>query len=184
MSRFGAEISSADVSVPLILAAVGPPSSGTYTTNDIVIDEDGTYWFCMAGGTPGTWAAVAGTQIAYAEITSSQTFTSQADVTGMSVVVPSGLGRPVWLEAGGLAFNDTNLGGCVVLITDSSNVNQRTLRMKSQTANDTWNLFGKKQLAAGTGGTYKLRAQRVGAVGTATVFADATDVFFLRAVMA
>lgn len=35
--------------------ALGPPSSGTFTTGDFVIGIGGYVWICLTGGTPGTW---------------------------------------------------------------------------------------------------------------------------------
>jgi len=33
------------------------PTSGTFATGDLVIDQKGPIWVCTAGGTPGTWSA-------------------------------------------------------------------------------------------------------------------------------
>jgi len=35
--------------------ASGAPASGTWVTGDVVPAQDGTFWHCTAGGTPGTW---------------------------------------------------------------------------------------------------------------------------------
>lgn len=35
---------------------IGAPTSGTYSTGDVVIDSLGAVCVCTAGGTPGTWA--------------------------------------------------------------------------------------------------------------------------------
>lgn len=41
--------------------AGGPPTSGSFTTGDIVEDQlFGTLWICTASGSPGTWVPVAG----------------------------------------------------------------------------------------------------------------------------
>lgn len=37
------------------LTTSGAPASGTWDTGDAVIDADGTWHLCTAGGTPGTW---------------------------------------------------------------------------------------------------------------------------------
>jgi len=34
---------------------VGPPTTGSFAIHDIVGDEQGDLWACIAGGTPGTW---------------------------------------------------------------------------------------------------------------------------------
>lgn len=33
----------------------GPPASGTWVTNDVVVDDTGAFWICTSGGTSGTW---------------------------------------------------------------------------------------------------------------------------------
>ena len=35
--------------------ASGAPTSGTYTTGQFIVNQDGTVWVCTAGGTSGTW---------------------------------------------------------------------------------------------------------------------------------
>lgn len=40
--------------------ASGPPTSGTFASQDMVIDAVGAIYICTAGGTPGTWVAVSG----------------------------------------------------------------------------------------------------------------------------
>ncbi|WP_431935787.1 hypothetical protein [Micromonospora sp. RP3T] len=39
-----------------VRATTGPPTSGTYATNDAVLDAAGALYLCTAGGTPGTWS--------------------------------------------------------------------------------------------------------------------------------
>ena len=39
------------------LSVVGPPTTGTFITNDVVIDSAGSLFMCSAGGTPGTWVS-------------------------------------------------------------------------------------------------------------------------------
>ena len=42
-------------------AATSPlTSGGTYQARDIVVDSAGVIWFCVAGGTPGTWRMLSG----------------------------------------------------------------------------------------------------------------------------
>ncbi|MFI2663287.1 hypothetical protein [Micromonospora carbonacea] len=36
-------------------ATTGAPTSGTWTTGDVVLDSAGAVYLCTAGGTPGTW---------------------------------------------------------------------------------------------------------------------------------
>jgi len=35
----------------------GPPTSGTWVTNDLVLDSQQSLWLCTNGGTPGTWVS-------------------------------------------------------------------------------------------------------------------------------
>lgn len=39
-----------------VRGSAGAPTSGTWATNDVVLDSAGAVWLCTAGGTPGTWA--------------------------------------------------------------------------------------------------------------------------------
>ena len=36
-------------------STTGAPSSGTWTTGDVIMDSAKIWWLCTAGGTPGTW---------------------------------------------------------------------------------------------------------------------------------
>lgn len=40
--------------------ASGAPTTGTFSTGDLVVALDGHIFICTAGGTPGTWASVGG----------------------------------------------------------------------------------------------------------------------------
>jgi hypothetical protein len=40
-------------------ATAGAPSTGTWTTGDVVLDSAGAWHLCTAGGTPGTWTTPA-----------------------------------------------------------------------------------------------------------------------------
>lgn len=42
--------------------ASGPPTSGTFSLGDWVVDQTGNAWVCTSAGTPGTWAPVGGAQ--------------------------------------------------------------------------------------------------------------------------
>src|SRR5450759_210634 len=39
------------------ISYAGPPTSGTHSVDDYVVDPAGTIWSCMAAGTPGTFAS-------------------------------------------------------------------------------------------------------------------------------
>lgn len=70
--------------------ASGPPVSGTWATDALVIDGQGTIWFCYAGGTQGSWQPIAGTELANTSLASASGFptlnsTVLAALTGMSV---------------------------------------------------------------------------------------------------
>ena len=38
--------------------SAGPPTTGTFATGDLVIDQTATIWVCTAAGTPGTWSNI------------------------------------------------------------------------------------------------------------------------------
>lgn len=38
----------------------GSPASGTFSTGDWIVAQDGSVWVCTASGSPGTWAEVSG----------------------------------------------------------------------------------------------------------------------------
>ena len=38
--------------------SAGPPTTGTFATGDLVIDQTATIWICTAAGTPGTWSNI------------------------------------------------------------------------------------------------------------------------------
>lgn len=162
----------------------GAPTTGTFAVGDFVVDQTGTFWHCVVAGSPGTWSAIAGTEIAYAEITSNQTFTTLADVTGLSIDIPDNLARPVLIQFGGLVQNDNATGGVsVFLCGPDGDTIVRTLRVMPIAANQAQSKYAFKRLPAGAGGVYKLRCQRITA-GTATLTGSTEEGFFLRAVMA
>ena len=45
-------------------AAAGPPTNGLHATGEILRDTAGTFWACVAGGTPGTWRSLGGVSTA------------------------------------------------------------------------------------------------------------------------
>jgi hypothetical protein len=49
-----------NVDIKFINSSVGPLSSGTNATGDIVYDINGNQWYCTSGGAPGTWVPVNG----------------------------------------------------------------------------------------------------------------------------
>ena len=73
--------------VPM-LAAVGPPTTGTWPANQSIVDANGAVWNTSAGGTPGAWfAAGSGVELAEAELSTSSAnvTTALADVAGLSI---------------------------------------------------------------------------------------------------
>lgn len=41
--------------VQAVRTVAGPPTSGTYSASDIAIDQAGSRYICIVGGSPGTW---------------------------------------------------------------------------------------------------------------------------------
>lgn len=48
----------------------GAPSSGTFLTGDYTVDQQGGFWVCGTGGTPGSWLPVAPRMLANAQTVS------------------------------------------------------------------------------------------------------------------
>ena len=47
-----------------LTSTTGAPTSGTWTTGQLIMDSAGVVWACTAGGTPGAWASKSATQAA------------------------------------------------------------------------------------------------------------------------
>lgn len=58
LAGLGSKNSLTNVSIAGRRTSAGPPTSSTWTAGDVVLATDG-WWLCTAGGTPGTWAALA-----------------------------------------------------------------------------------------------------------------------------
>jgi hypothetical protein len=65
----------------------GPPVTGTFAVNDYVISATGQTWYCIAGGSPGTWTPPPGALIARAINPSSVACNAQSTVTAVSLAV-------------------------------------------------------------------------------------------------
>jgi len=63
---------------PWILATSGPPTSGTWLAQQLVLDSNEVLWICTSGGTPGTWMLVSGTVAGRMYATSQVLVTSAA----------------------------------------------------------------------------------------------------------
>jgi uncharacterized protein DUF5907 len=132
-----------------------------------------------------------GRELAYAQITSNQTgitatLLAITDITGLSVTVPGGGVRPVYLTGVLHVTNDTADAGVIVGIFPSSASNALqviqggtvTIRVASRQAE----LHVQLRLAAGTSGTYKLAAQVTS--GSATIIGSTIGPSFFKAVEA
>lgn len=96
--------------------ASGAPASGTWTTGDVVVAQNGHIWICTAGGTPGTWvdAGSAGAVSSVAGRTGAVTLTAADIASGtfpgaytlVGVLTESGTGQQA------LAYN-SNANGVV-----------------------------------------------------------------------
>lgn len=83
--------------------ASGPPTSGTFATGDLVVDQTGNVWVCTTGGSPGVWApGGAGTSVPKTQIAESGTavpvFMIQPDVAARG---------PFGFTVGDSLFNST-----------------------------------------------------------------------------
>ncbi len=85
----------------------GAPASGTFSTGDFIITQDGHIFVCTAGGSPGTWRDVAGTG-----------FSPQIPVTASGTWTPGTSGNQYWAATivgagggGGNGQTTVTLGG-------------------------------------------------------------------------
>ena len=98
VAKLGAKNSLANLRFAGYQAAAGAPSSGTWTTGDIVLDSAGILHRCTAGGTPGTWTS--GTATVAHGYLSSGDLTAAADadwtvVSGLTMPIAAAVGDEV-----------------------------------------------------------------------------------------
>ena len=72
-------------------------SGGTYETRDIVVDSAGVIWFCVAGGTPGTWRMLSGpsTAGAFTPLTPARVYDSRLGTYAQNGVLGGGQNRTI-----------------------------------------------------------------------------------------
>jgi len=103
-----------------------------------------------------------GREIAYAEITANQngiTTLGTVDVTGLSVTIPPGGTRPIYLIARVHVTNQTSGGRCVICIAPSVGLIIQAGTVTVATALHAAYIYVEARLPAGTSGTYKIVAQ-------------------------
>ena len=94
----GVSIDADQTSLRFSTAATSPLTSGaTYQTRDIVVDSAGVIWFCIAGGTPGTWRMLAGpaTAGAFTPLTPGRVYDSRRSSYGQNGPLGSGQSRTI-----------------------------------------------------------------------------------------
>jgi hypothetical protein len=94
----GVSIDADQTSLRFGTAATSPLTSGaTYQTRDIVVDSAGVIWFCVAGGTPGTWRMLSGpsTAGAFTPVTPARVYDSRLSTYALHGVLGSGQNRPI-----------------------------------------------------------------------------------------
>jgi len=92
----GVSIDAEQTSLRFSTAATSPLTSGeTYQTRDIVVDSAGVMWFCVAGGTPGTWRMLSGpsTAGAFTPLTPGRVYDSRLSTYAQHGVLASGQRR-------------------------------------------------------------------------------------------
>jgi hypothetical protein len=167
--------------------ASGAPTTGTFALGDYVLDQSGELWICTVAGSPGTWqVAGSGTELAFAANTNgtSPTFTSLADVSGVTITFTVG-SRPVYVHAyAPVVANGTLNGFNLVTIADGSNVEKGRTVFQGNAANagEAVNIWER----ISTPGTYtrKMRASNNAVSGTVTVFTVLAGGAWIRAVTA
>lgn len=71
-----------------VLSTAGPPTSGTWSTNTLILDADGVLWYCSAGGAPGTWITASALYGAFTDIASLGTNVTQGTPHAQSRTAP------------------------------------------------------------------------------------------------
>lgn len=99
------------------ISGVSAPASGTYTTGDFVIGQNGTIWICTTGGTPGSWRVISSSTSQLSASTMSVVFgTDLPIVTGGFISPPSG-GFSMTPEGLTVNVSDTGTAGQIANIT-------------------------------------------------------------------
>jgi hypothetical protein len=131
-----------------------------------------------------TASAGAGTELGYSEIVAqSASFTTEADVSGLSVSFTLTSTRTVQLRASLLGKSSGAPDKIVGSIADAANVHLiESGVIQITTANDNVRAeFGIRKVLAAGAYTYHIRAQRTTAIGTCTINASATNPSYIQA---
>jgi hypothetical protein len=94
----GVSIDAEQTSLRFSNAATSPlTSGGTYQARDIVVDSAGVMWFCVAGGTPGTWRMLSGpsTAGAFTPLTPGRVYDSRLATYSPNGALGSGQDRTI-----------------------------------------------------------------------------------------
>lgn len=94
----GVSIDAEQTSLRFSTAATSPlTSGGTYQKRDIVVDSAGVMWFCVAGGTPGTWRMLSGpsTAGAFTPLTPGRVYDSRLGSFSPNGALGSGQNRTI-----------------------------------------------------------------------------------------
>jgi len=94
----GVSIAAEQTSLRFSNAATSPlTSGGTYQARDIVVDSAGVIWFCVAGGTPGTWRMLSGpsTAGAFTPLTPGRVYDSRLATYSPNGALGSGQNRTI-----------------------------------------------------------------------------------------
>jgi hypothetical protein len=100
----------------------GPPVSATttYTQGDWITARNGVIWFCIAGGTPGTWVPI-GSGLP-APVTTGTTVQSYTDPMGEVWVAKNGVNAGAWRKARDVLHAYMNRAGAFTITTANQNV--------------------------------------------------------------
>ncbi len=94
----GVSIEASETSLRFSNDATSPlTSGGTYQARDIVVDSAGVIWFCVAGGTPGTWRMLSGpsTAGAFTPLTPGRVYDSRLGSFSPNGALGSGQNRTI-----------------------------------------------------------------------------------------
>jgi hypothetical protein len=79
----------------------GPPTTGTYDRGALFAPTDGSLWWCVVGGTPGTWRLVTSPlTTAFIPITPTRVYDSRAPQPSAGAQIAAGTSRDISVASG------------------------------------------------------------------------------------
>jgi len=127
------------------------PTSGTFSTNDFVVDQTGGFWVCSSGGTPGNWNRVnSNAAVASVNLTAQ---TAAISPTTLYTTTTSGLFNvSYYAKVTTPAGSSSNLGPFNVISTDPDGNTVTTVgNISSQNSSVSGFISGNATIYVGSG---------------------------------